>query len=272
MSSLGLYLRELRQRQGLNIEDVSRATRVATRYLEALETDDLASLPAPVFARGFLRAYCHAVKVAPDEVLALYHRQVGTTPRSMTPPATAERRVDPRTASRGTVLVSFVLLVVLGLALFVVTLLRQPGREMAQPDGSGMAAVAPPAVADPLTPVSTLEDSAGPLATGLPEAPPASDPGGTAESPATIDLGSSPYRLVARVSEPTWIRVWTEDGRFTEETIPGGEVREWVSATPFVVTVGNAGGITLELNGRPLPSLGPRGAVVSRLVIPPPQR
>jgi hypothetical protein len=74
---------------------------------------------------------------------------------------------------------------------------------------------------------------------------------------------------VARTVEPTWIRVRTEDGGSSEETVPAGEVREWVSNRPFVLTVGNAGGITLELNGRALPSLGARGAVITRLVVPP---
>jgi hypothetical protein len=77
---------------------------------------------------------------------------------------------------------------------------------------------------------------------------------------------------VARVSEATWVRVRTEEGRSTEETIPAGETREWISNSPFVLTVGNAGGIALELNGRPLPPLGARGAVISRLVIPPAQQ
>jgi hypothetical protein len=79
----------------------------------------------------------------------------------------------------------------------------------------------------------------------------------------------SPYRLIARVKEPTWIRVRTGDGRSTEETVPAGQVREWVSDRPFVLTVGNAGGVTLELNGRTLPPLGPSGAVIGRLVLPP---
>jgi hypothetical protein len=65
------------------------------------------------------------------------------------------------------------------------------------------------------------------------------------------------------------VRVRTEDGRTSEETIPPGEIREWVSNRPFVLTIGNAGGIALELNGRPVPSLGPRGAVITRLVLPP---
>jgi hypothetical protein len=63
-----------------------------------------------------------------------------------------------------------------------------------------------------------------------------------------------------------------DDGRLSEETIPAGQVREWVSNSPFVITVGNAGGVMLELNGRELPPLGARGAVISRLVIPPIQQ
>ena len=76
------------------------------------------------------------------------------------------------------------------------------------------------------------------------------------------------YRLVARTIEPTWIRVRTDDGRTMEETIPAGQVREWVSTGPFTLTVGNAGGINLELNGRALPPLGASGVVIPRLVVP----
>ena len=82
---------------------------------------------------------------------------------------------------------------------------------------------------------------------------------------------NSPYRLVARTTEATWIRVRTDDGRTSEESIPAGEVREWVSNRPFILTVGNAAGVSLELNGRPVPPLGARGAVIPRLVLPPPE-
>jgi len=76
------------------------------------------------------------------------------------------------------------------------------------------------------------------------------------------------YRLVARTLEPTWMRVRTEDGKTTEETIPPGQTREWFSTGPFTLTVGNAGGVALELNGRPLPPLGASGVVIPRLVLP----
>jgi cytoskeleton protein RodZ len=79
---------------------------------------------------------------------------------------------------------------------------------------------------------------------------------------------SPPYRLVARTTEKTWIRVRTEDGHATEEEIPAGQTREWVSNRQFTLTVGNAGGLSLELNGQHLPALGARGEVVRGLVLP----
>ena len=72
MAAVGAFLRELRVKRGLSLEDLSRATRVARPYLEALEHDAFTSLPAPVFTRGFIRAYCQAVGVAPDDALARY--------------------------------------------------------------------------------------------------------------------------------------------------------------------------------------------------------
>ena len=130
------------------------------------------------------------------------------------------------------------------------------------PPPTAPAPVPPPAVtsAPITTPVPAAGPATGPLSVPAP---------GDAAPGATF---TSPYRLVARAVAPTWIRVRTEDGRSTEETVPAGEVREWVSNRPFVLTVGNAGGITLELNGRALPSLGASGAVITRLVVPPETR
>jgi hypothetical protein len=108
--------------------------------------------------------------------------------------------------------------------------------------------------------------------------PPADHPAPATVQPAsapnleTLAGVNSPYRLVARTSEATWIRVRTDDGRNSEESIPAGEVREWVSNRPFILTVGNAAGVSFELNGRAVPPLGGRGAVIPRLVLPPETR
>src|SRR5205085_2624606 len=214
MASVGDYLRELRDRRGISLEEISRITRVASSYLEALESDRQSALPAPVFTRGFIRAYCQALGESPDEALARYDGREGgvsASPRPAAAPSTPASTTESEARSRSAVLVSFVLLVILGMALFAVALMTQPA----------CAGVA------------------------------------------------SPYRRVARVSEPTWSRGRTGDGSSTEETVPAGQSRGWVSNRPFVLTLGNAGGVSLELNGRTLPPLGPSGTVISRIVLPP---
>lgn len=311
MASLGAYLRGLREQRGTSLEEIARSTRVGGRYLESLEAEDYAALPAPVFTRGFIRAYCQLFGVAPDEALALYDQREGaavaaapSSPRV----AAAARSARPKPAGaaaapatdseeprrRGAVLVSFVLLVVLGMALFAVTLIIQPSRDAERRAATRPAAESrtseppvavtppappPPAPTVPAAPANPAPATTPPPAAVAPRAPESARPAAplpaTAPAPgdaAAIATFTSPYRLVARAVEPTWIRVRMEDGRSTEETLPPGEVREWVSNRPFVLTVGNAGGITLELNGRALPSLGARGAVITRLVVPPETR
>ena len=106
-------------------------------------------------------------------------------------------------------------------------------------------------------------------AASAPSAPPAVAAVSAPALEGLVGTVTSPYRLVARTNETTWIRVRTEDGRMVEENVPAGEIREWVSNRPFVLTIGNAGGVVFELNGRTLPPLGAKGTVIQRIVLPP---
>jgi hypothetical protein len=56
-SPLGESLRSARSAKGLTLEDAERVTRIPRKYLEALELENFSILPAPVYARGFLRSY-----------------------------------------------------------------------------------------------------------------------------------------------------------------------------------------------------------------------
>jgi cytoskeleton protein RodZ len=302
MAAVGAYLRELRVKRGLSLEDLARTTRIAPRYLEALESDSFSTLPAPVFIRGFIRAYCQTVGASPEEALARYDgreaREESAAPpagRRTTAGPVAATTMDGEPRARSAILVSFVLLVILGVALFAVALVTQPAREQraeraAPPVADGGAPAPPvgaitaapdvptrpiPAPAASLPPAKTPEPARaapGPTPAALAPPVPVAPAGPRAWLPqvqsATTGI-STPYRLVARVSEPTWIRVRTEDGRTTEETVPAGAMREWVSNRPFVITIGNAGGVSFELNGRSLPSFGASGTVISGLVLPP---
>jgi hypothetical protein len=72
-----------------------------------------------------------------------------------------------------------------------------------------------------------------------------------------------------RAVEATWIRVQPDGGESSEETLAPGSVREWRGTGRFHVTLGNARGVELELDGQALPVLGERGRVVRDVLVPP---
>ncbi len=74
MSELGLVLIRAREARGLTLEDAERDTRISRRYLQALEAEQFEVIPAPVYARGFLRSYASYLGLDPQEVLALFPR------------------------------------------------------------------------------------------------------------------------------------------------------------------------------------------------------
>lgn len=239
MQSLGACLRELRASRGVSLQELARTTRVGQRYLEALESDAFDELPAPVFIKGFIRAYCAALGESPEAALRFYEEVEGAAPAEPAPTVT----VRPKAPAGRPVLVSLVLLLVLGLGLFVLTLGLQGGAEGPAAPPS-LTASAPVEIARP-APVPVVAPS-----------PP------TPQAPARS-------RLVARTSEPTWVRVQMDDGSVVQELLPAGATREWFSDKRFILTVGNAGGIALELDGEPIPPLGDHGVVIHNLVLPP---
>lgn len=54
---LGKALTQARIARGLTLHDAERDTRINGKYLEALEEGELDTLPAPVYARAFMRTY-----------------------------------------------------------------------------------------------------------------------------------------------------------------------------------------------------------------------
>jgi cytoskeleton protein RodZ len=69
---IGSTLREARRSQGLKISDVSQQLRISGDYLSKLELGAFDELPAPAYARGFLRSYGQFVALDPAVLVARY--------------------------------------------------------------------------------------------------------------------------------------------------------------------------------------------------------
>jgi len=70
--TLGGILAEARQAKGVTLEQAASATRVRLHVLTALEEDRAAELPAPVYARGYLRTYASYLEIDSERLLEAY--------------------------------------------------------------------------------------------------------------------------------------------------------------------------------------------------------
>jgi cytoskeleton protein RodZ len=105
MFEIGSSLREARIRHGYELAEAEAATKIRTKYLNALEEERFEVLPAPTYVKGFLHSYAEFLgldgQLYVDEYNARYGSAddeyvVTTQPRRRPRPSRAHRRVESR--------------------------------------------------------------------------------------------------------------------------------------------------------------------------------
>jgi cytoskeleton protein RodZ len=114
----------------------------------------------------------------------------------------------------------------------------------AAPGGRATQAVTPTP-----KPVSALPPRTG----ALPPAQP---------TPATSRTQPSEYVLRGEVTKTTWLKISVDKGKELEYLLQPGETVRWQAKSSFSLLVGNAAGLRLFLNDKPLKPLGQEGQVV----------
>jgi cytoskeleton protein RodZ len=75
-SRIGTILREARKRRKVDLSEVESATRIRTRYLSAIESEDWEVLPGGVYTRGFIRTYASFLGLDGERLALEYRRSV----------------------------------------------------------------------------------------------------------------------------------------------------------------------------------------------------
>jgi hypothetical protein len=70
LPGIGERLRDRRVSRGQSFEEVENAIRVNSLYLQALEQEHYDALPAPVYARGFMRSYARHLGLDPEAAVS----------------------------------------------------------------------------------------------------------------------------------------------------------------------------------------------------------
>src|SRR5690348_5268148 len=118
MGSFGDKLKREREMRGVTLDEISESTKIARRHLEALETEDFASLPGGVFNKGFVRAYAHFIGIDEDEAVADYAAvsHEATPPEDQFPLEVHEkpnRELNPRKSQTPVIAAAAVLVIVM---------------------------------------------------------------------------------------------------------------------------------------------------------------
>lgn len=88
-AAFGAFLAAARQRSGRSLEEIAGTTKIATRYLQALEHGRVEILPAGMYRRAILRNYAAAIgldpRVAVERLLQTFGSEGSPERRDVTP-------------------------------------------------------------------------------------------------------------------------------------------------------------------------------------------
>ncbi len=74
MASIGTTFKTAREGKDLSLSKAAALTRIKIQHLEAMEQDDFSNMPAPVYAKGFIRMYAELLEINPDPLVDEYVR------------------------------------------------------------------------------------------------------------------------------------------------------------------------------------------------------
>lgn len=73
MESIGQILRSARERKRISLATAAAKTRIKIQHLEMMERDDFSGMPAPMYARGFIRIYADFLGLDPLPLVQQYN-------------------------------------------------------------------------------------------------------------------------------------------------------------------------------------------------------
>ena len=234
--TFGERLKREREMREVTLKEVTTATRIGPRFLEALENEEWDKLPGGVFNRGFVRAIARFLGLDEENLLAEYDLAHGEP--SMPVPQPYENQL-PRPPIWVPILAVLALLAVLGalIAGGIYGWRRFAAHRAAKE--SSPSSLLPPQIQ---TQAGASSSVAGPSSDNL-----------TSSAAVPLDLAVS-------TSAATRVRILGDGALLLDAELPAGETRHFSASQQFEVTTADSSAVLLELNGRTMPPVGTPGA------------
>ena len=253
MESVGQLLKRARQRQGLDVASVAALTKINAKYLEAIELDEKDRLPSGFFYRSFVHQYASALGLDTQEIDAEVSRLLSaeaplplpgqeSETAKILPPVTATQKFQASKA-----VTSFAGLVLVMVACSGVYAWWRTSSN----DVPGAPAKAHQAVAQ----TTAYHQPSQPPAVGTP-----------AQSSDSLPGEKVLLDLIAK--EETWLSITSDGKKVFSGTLTPNESKSVEGKESAKLTIGNAAGLEVHLNGKVLDPLGSRGQVLTVLFTP----
>jgi len=260
MNSVGRILRSARERQGREVAEIADELCLTQQYLRAIEEDDVKNLPGIFFYKNFVRQYAAIVGVKDSEIRSGVEELTAAAEEPVLPGGLAQppiRPLDPIVADSN----HYFATTRLGLSVggLVVALLVCSGfyawwihpKEIAAKPRPLPIATTQNVVPPVIQPVSqnSSSDQIAPVQV-------------TAEAH-TVTTADGINQVVLNLSatEKTWLSITSEGKRLFSGFLEPSQTKTLTGLDAAQMTVGNAGGIEVRLNGKPIGPIGKSGQV-----------
>ena len=271
---IGRILEQQRKERGLSLEEVEQATKIRKRYLTGLEREDYAMLPDAVYARGFLKTYANYLGL--DGEALSRQLKSGRKPRRerginyntrsesdfekplITPSGlrgTQKRKIS--TSAVVTLIVAVLALAVVIGALYFVGRGVQASKEGNPPSGE--------------TPPRQEQQNVAKREKAPEEVPgkeaAAGSKAGDGDKPAGAQRSVPPDKLQVLVNvreRPSWILIRTDGTAAYEQVAQPGFSKTFEAEQRLYIKSGDAGAVTVKINGQDAGPLGGAGEIVAR--------
>ena len=295
MATLGNKFQTARETQGFTLEQMVSRTRIQASHLKALEADSFEQLPERVFTKGFVRSYARSLELDEEECLRLFEEcSASFYQKEKKGEGLQKMFLRKEDAQKERTSRAMVILLVGGLLLLggMVLLQQQsPSRSIfsrfsqqpveprdevpSKPElANEVAADRLSSSVEPLVDASSVANtelapesaaagtSAGSAVDDGAPTPSASSPVSAPTPASTTGSENGPLVLEIRTLEITWVVIRSDEDKPQEALLQVGEVVRWQARDRFLLTLGNAGGVEVRLNGELQGPFGETGVVV----------
>jgi cytoskeleton protein RodZ len=284
VENFGSYLKHERELRGVPLEEISGATKIHIRFLQALEENKFDELPGEVFIKGYIRSYANIIGSDAEEFLYIYEEFVGNKIQN------SSDSVTPSNTSAKTFL-GFGLIGLMVLALifgvrFLISIKNNPpviNVVLDEKQSSEPSAELPIKVLEEKTPLITedklLKESDVPAPEQSPTVTtelnsPKEKPEHESkvnnlvlkekENPTALE---KPLKLIIKTKNNSWFNMTIDDFREEDFILPADGEQSYWAKNVFRLTIGNKQGTKIILNGKKLVIPESKNNVVKDFII-----